>query len=449
MTGRELQYSDYLARLFPGGSAEDMHINGSHPMEITFQVTEDCNMRCSYCYQHGKSKNHMDFETARKAVDMILAADGRTNKYLTSTKARGVVLAFIGGEPFLEIELIDRICDYFIEQCFRLRHPWATRYAISLTTNGLLYFDPGVQAFIRKHQGKFHMAISVDGCRELHDACRLDLAGNGTYDRAMAGVRHYVEHWKGRMGSKMTLCPENIGYCAEAVRNLVENGYTHINMNCVYEEGWTPEHGRTLYEQCKKIAEYFSENELYDRVYVSLLDEDIGRALPEAENNNWCGGTGLMLCVNWQGKFYPCVRYEESSLGRDREPYVIGDIKTGIMNTPEYDRRVQCLSCITRRSQSTDECFGCPIARGCAWCTAYNYEITGSPDKRLTYICVMHKARVLGANYFWNTMYRDKGQKRRIPLKIPKDWAVEIISEDEFEMLCALSESGGEKECRE
>ena len=77
---------------------------------------------------------------------------------------------------------------------------------------------------------------------------------------------------------------------------------------------------------------------------------------------------------------------------------------------------MKCLDCITRRSQSTDECFNCPIAGGCAWCSAYNYQITGTPDKRVTYICVMHKARVLANEYYWHLL----GEEYAV--EVPPEW---------------------------
>jgi len=41
------------------------------------------------------------------------------------------------------------------------------------------------------------------------------------------------------MGSKMTLAPANVMYTFEAVKSLIEQGYTEINLNCVFEKGWT------------------------------------------------------------------------------------------------------------------------------------------------------------------------------------------------------------------
>jgi hypothetical protein len=93
---------------------------------------------------------------------------------------------------------------------------------------------------------------------------------------------------------------------------------------------------------------------------------------------------------------------------------------------------------ITRRSQSTDECFNCPIADGCAWCSAYNYQKFGTPEHRATFICCMHKARALANAYYWNKVYRIVDPCKRFKINIPKEWALEIIDEDEWNLLKVL-----------
>ncbi|MFR7743876.1 MAG: hypothetical protein ACLU3I_11740 [Acutalibacteraceae bacterium] len=89
----------------------------------------------------------------------------------------------------------------------------------------------------------------------------------------------------------------------------------------------------------------------------------------------------------------------------------IGDLEHGINVLPEHRVRVAEMAAVTRRSQSTDECFACQIASGCSWCSAYNYQCTGTPDKRVTYICPMHKARVLANAYYWNKLHRRPGRE--------------------------------------
>lgn len=146
-----------------------------------------------------------------------------------------------------------------------------------------------------------------------------------------------------------------------------------------------------------------------------------------------------MISVDPDGVIFPCIRYMESSLGGQQEPYSIGDVENGICQTECHKCRVAVLKKIDRRTQSTDECFNCPIGEGCSWCTAYNYQIFGTPDKRATYICVMHQARALGNYYFWNKYYRKRGLPNRMNIHIPEEWALEIISKEEWNMLKELS----------
>ena len=85
-----------------------------HCKDITFIVTKDCQLACKYCYLVGKNNNErMSIETAKSTVDYIL--DHETDELF---HFESVVFNFIGGEPFLEIDLIDRICDYLKMQMY-------------------------------------------------------------------------------------------------------------------------------------------------------------------------------------------------------------------------------------------------------------------------------------------------------------------------------------------
>lgn len=440
---RSEEYGEMLTRLFVSDTElKYTSSKGLFPRTITFQVTEDCCMKCTYCYQHNKTSHVMPFEVARAFIDKLLTADPTVSCYIPAESV-GVILEFIGGEPLMEIDLIDKITDYFIDKCVELHHPWATRYAISMSSNGLLYFQPNVQAFLDKHKGRISYGVSIDGCKELHDSCRIDLNGNGTYDRAIAAVDDYTQNRGGPMPSKMTLSPDNISYLSTAITAMIEHGYPEVFFNTVFEKGWTTEHAKIYYAELKKLCDYLlAHNLVKTEPFICYpLSYIFGHPIPESNNRNFCGGTGSMLAIDWKGDIYPCIRYMPSAVGDAQEPYVIGNVYDGIMQTPETKARVDCLNCITRKSQSTDECFSCPIASGCAWCSGYNYEMNGTPDKRCTFICCMHKARVLAISYLWNTQYRNDGSCDRYPLDIPEEWALEIVDTDEWEMLKGLARS--------
>ena len=98
--------------------------------DVTFCVTEACNLACTYCYECHKTSRRMSWETAKRIVDGLFAGE------FVDNSAPAIILDFIGGEPLLEIELIDKTVEYFKRKAFQLRHPWAYYYMISISKSG-------------------------------------------------------------------------------------------------------------------------------------------------------------------------------------------------------------------------------------------------------------------------------------------------------------------------
>jgi len=432
------QWQDMIARLYPETLSENQK-ERILSRTVTFQVTDACNLACTYCYQINKGKRRMSFDIAKKFIDLLLSGEKGFKEYINTDTSPAIVLEFIGGEPFLEVELIDQIVDYFRVRAIELMHPWATNYCISICSNGVLYFDEKVQNFLNKNKEHMSFSITIDGNKELHDSCRVFPNGSPSYDIAIAGANDWIE--KGNyMGSKITIAPGNINYLYDAIIHMVELGYLDINANCVYEKGWEQEHAIEFYKQLKMIADYFIDNDLVGNTYCSLFEEIFFKPKDEDDLQNWCGGTGFMLSCDPDGYLYPCIRYMESSLGCSREPLRVGNVNDGIASKQCEKDCIKCLNCINRRTQSTDECFYCPIADGCSWCSANNYQETGSADKRVTHICEMHKARSLANVYLWNKYYQKNNINKKFKMYCPKEWALKIISEEEYNMLLDLSE---------
>lgn len=435
------QYQDMIARLYPEDIAEELSSSGevrkTLSRTVTFQVTDRCSLACSYCYQINKGKRRMSFETAKKYVDLILSGEKGFKDYVDPSFSRGLTLEFIGGEPFLEVELIDKIVDYFFAEAIRLDHPWASTFMISICSNGVHYFEPAVQRFLNKRRGHISFSITIDGNKELHDSCRVFPDGSPSYDIAVAGAKDWMA--KGNyMGSKITIAPGNIIYLYEAIKHMISLDYDDINANCVYEEGWKAEHATELYYQMKKVTDYLMENDIAQDVYISLFSDTFFCPKETDDLTTWCGGLGDMLACDPDGYLYPCIRYMESSLGNDVPPIRIGHVDTGIAQCKEECETLSCLQCVNRRTYNTDECFYCPIAAGCADCAAYNYQVNGTVNKRAIFICEMHKARALANAYHWalfNQKYRDG---KKYELYVSREWALKIIPEEEFNYLLSL-----------
>lgn len=411
------------------------------PKFITFQITDACNLKCSYCYQTNKSNHAMTFEVAKNFIDNLF--DGKYENYIEYSKCPALILDFIGGEPLLQIELIDKIVDYFYQKMIDTDSPWLNFTKVSLCTNGILYFDKKVQDFIKKHYRHLILTVSIDGDKELHDSCRVFADGRGSYDIAMAAAKHYaLNYLKGMqyMGSKMTISQQNVMHVSRAVKSLIDVGYQSINLNCIYEDEWTEKDAFILYSALKDIGDYLLKTEKYKTTKISMLDPFCGTPKDPTDVQNWCGGNGKMLAIDYKGDLFPCLRYMESSLNNKQIPYVIGNVWDGIMSNEEEIARVNLLQAVDRKSCSSEECFNCPVAQGCAWCTAYNYECFGTPHSRSTHICIMHKATTLANAYYWNKVYRIESEEDRLRYKIylPAEDALKIISLDEWVLLKML-----------
>lgn len=405
-----------------------------NPKNITFSVTEDCNLACKYCYMTGKNHTkRMSFETAKKAVDYFLA-----NRDIFDNKS--VIWEFIGGEPFLEIDLIDKLTDYIKQQMFLLDHPWFNSYRLSFSTNGLLYNTPKVQHYIKKNLKHLSIGISIDGNKIKHDLQRVKPDGSGSYDEVIKNVPLWLKQLPGG-STKATFAHADIPYLKDSIISLWNLGIKSVAANVVFEDVWEDGDDLILEQQLKELADYVLENRLWEEYTVRFFDPHIGNPLSEDEKKqNYCGA-GKMLAVDTEGNFTPCVRFLGVSLS-NRPPIIIGNADTGIDN----DKLRPFLS-LDLTSQSLPECVTCEVASGCAWCQGCNYDLadTSTIYQRATYLCKMHKATVRANKYFWDKFEKVTGlvSKRKTE---GEERYMQFITSDQIEPHCSYRNERGTKE---
>lgn len=278
---------------------------GTH--EITFIVTEDCNLRCKYCYQVNKNNdNRMNFEVAKKAIDYIL-----NNRERFSAKA--VTWDFIGGEPLLEIDLIDKIMDYIKIQTFKMDHPWFSMNRISFSTNGILYDNPKVQKFIAKNKMKCSFGLTIDGTKTKHDLQRVYPDGRGSYDDVVKNIPLWLKQFP-FASTKVTFGSDDLKYLKESIIHLWELGIRIVPANVVFENAWKEGDDKIFEERLKELADYIIDNKLWDKYETTLFEDRIGTPLKdETKEKNRCGA-GTMLAMDAKGNFYPCLRYADYCL---------------------------------------------------------------------------------------------------------------------------------------
>lgn len=375
-----------ISSLFDSGTAKN----------ITFIVTKDCQLACKYCYLVGKNESErMSWEVAKQAIDYILDNE-------QDFPEQSVIWDFIGGEPFLEIELIDKICDYLKTEMYSRNHHWFNSYRFFFSTNGINYHTKEVQDFIKKNHSHLSIGITIDGTEKKHDLNRVyKTSGKGSYKDVVKNIPLWIEQFP-NAGTKVTISSADIPYICESVLHLYSLGIKEVYINCVFEDVWKEGDDLLFEKQLVELADAIIDKGLYKDCVCSFFSEHLGKPLDKKlMNQNWCGA-GRMLAIDAQGNFYPCTRFAQYSL-RSKQAIVIGNIKDGINKD-----RLRPFLCLDRCTQSKQECIDCEVAEGCAWCQGENYDAasTNTIYQRATAICKMHKARVRANNYYWNKLYR-------------------------------------------
>lgn len=160
----------------------DYEINSPKLKVLTLVVTEQCNLRCTYCpysagisnkYRKHSSKN-MSMDVANMAVDFFLrgAEDGSA-------------LGFYGGEPFLNFELIKHVVS-------RVKKETPLNINFTVTTN-LNYFSEEIARFL--HENKILMVVSLDGPQQIHDEFRKKVDGRGSFNTVIKNLNFIRENY--------------------------------------------------------------------------------------------------------------------------------------------------------------------------------------------------------------------------------------------------------------
>lgn len=377
-------------------------------LNVTFQTTQNCNLRCKYCYEIGKKDGELKLEYAKKFIDDLVDDPdpvgllGQKEEWILK---KGIVLDFIGGDALMTPTLIDQILTYFIFSTVTKRHRWANRWRASISTNGTLFGRPEVRRVLEKYKGNMSVGVSVDGCPEIHDKNRIYANGRGT----MADILKWWPWYINYVGienatTKSTLNSDSIPYIAESVRFLHEElGLAQINMNFIFEEMFPSPDLVELERQMEKTVAYVLDHR-HD-VYLSLFDRRNAKRDKSDPNTGWCG-SGAMPCLSVSGKYYPCFRFAEISMQQDWDDVSVGDVWTGFSRKYNFAKIRGC----TREVISPQMCKECDVESSCAWCIAGAFAESGK-FYRQTNICSIHKIQAKWSKIYWDEYYKLEGNR--------------------------------------
>jgi uncharacterized protein len=146
-------------------------LNPRH-LELTLMPTEQCNFRCTYCYEDF-SIGHMSPEV-QSALKRFIELRVQSLNYLN--------FQWFGGEPLAARQLVYELSAFAQNLC----ESRGVRFGGALTTNGYqLSMDVVEKLFVLGQRG---YQISLDGWGAGHDMTRRLASGGGTFDRIWSNL---------------------------------------------------------------------------------------------------------------------------------------------------------------------------------------------------------------------------------------------------------------------
>ena len=344
---------------------------------LCLHVAHTCNLNCSYCFA-SQGKYHgeraiMSFEVGKRALDFLVENSGTR---------RNLEVDFFGGEPLMNWQVVKDLVAY----ARSIEKDAGKNFRFTLTTNGVL-LDDEVTEFCNREM--HNVVLSLDGRKEVNDRFRVDVAGNGSYERIVPNFQRFVAK-RGDKNYYMrgTYTHYNTDFTNDLF-HMADLGFTELSMEpvvcapgdpCALTEADFP----VLCEQYEILAKDMLRRWREGKpitFYHYMVDLKHGPCIYKRVTG--CGsGTEYMAVTPW-GELFPCHQF----VGDPK--YSLGNIWDGVTNTAVQDEFRAC------NAYSRPDCKDCWARLYCSGgCAANSYHATGSIGGVYEYGCRLFKKRM-------------------------------------------------------
>lgn len=361
----------------PAPSLSEPGVCDTNLRHLVLSVTDQCNLRCKYCVHgadlgwvrsHGQKS--MSTDTALGALEYFLS---RCAKDATP------FVSFYGGEPLLEIDLIETVI------AAARQHPRGKEVTFVIDTNGMLLDARALDMIVSE---KMYLQVSLDGPREIHDRNRVTVRGDETFQRIINNVDRLLAidpSVADRLSFVATMAPpvelKNLAdffahFPPYEKHNIKSQPNLRVNAANLRGQDW-PEakvEGEPLAIQIKEAREKYLQavasgtreemspviRALFEPELIGLYHRSRSRLGEKFTPGGNCEPGQRKLHVTVDGRFQPCER-TGSMMG-------IGDVESGIK--PKQVKEVRD----GFHEAVQDRCGNCWALRMCGVCFAVQAE---------------------------------------------------------------------------
>ena len=370
-------------------SSETIENTLANTRQITFELTERCNLSCEYCgygelygdYSPRQNKD-LSWEYVHSLIEYM-------DKYWNSSKYasvnKSIAIGLYGGEPLLKVDLIKQIMHLLKEKSTN-----NLRFVYTMTTNGVLidqYMDFLVENDVQ-------LLISLDG-DEYNNSYRVTKTGKNSFhtivSNAMLLKERFPEYFREKVMFAAVLHNRNsVSDINKFFREKFDKG---VNISEVNPMGIRVEKKELFNTMYRNTVESLNQAEDYDRIkedmfvsepdtrtLMSYLHAYSGNCIKnykgffvDKESENWlptgtCVPFGKRIFLTADGKILPCERISHQ--------YTLGYIDDNGVH-------IDCQGIADKYNQYYDnlesQCSNCYRLKHCLQCIFYLDDIESNP----------------------------------------------------------------------
>lgn len=222
---------------------------GTDTLYMNIMPTNDCNFRCSYCFETHEKK-YMSEEAEKR---ILLFAEKKI------AKCKKLRISWFGGEPLLCSRQIIRMSKRIVELCRMHKVPIYGE----ISTNGYCLDVETFQELVKCHITDFQ--VCLDGLKEFHNQSRPHFCMGDSYQKIIENLKKIKEkninsHFKIMLRTNVT--PQVSGHMKEHIDNMAalfgDDKRFMVLYQCVRDWGGTSISKEQIVE---------SESEQYKELY--------------------------------------------------------------------------------------------------------------------------------------------------------------------------------------
>jgi uncharacterized protein len=345
-----------------------------------------CNLGCCYCFFLKKERLYSgsDFRMSARVHESYI------RQLLEFHRTPQVIVAWQGGEPTL------MGLDFFrhsVELQKKHQNP-GTVIKNTFQTNGILINDDWCRFF---RENDFLVGLSMDGPPELHDFCRKDKAGGGTFDRVARAARLLQKH-EVECNILCAVNSRNAAHPLDVYRFFRDElGFHYIQFIPIVERN-----NEVSFQGGPTVTDISVQPGAFGRFLIEIFDEwvrrDVGKTFVlnfEGALAGWLGiaGTicilgptcGLQMALEHNGDVYSCDHFV------DPNHYLGNILETPLIEvvTSERQRKFGRL----KKDALPRYCRECAVLHICnGECPKNRFYKTPDGEEGLNYLCEGYRA---------------------------------------------------------